>query len=450
MAAGKSTGKVFRNGAIEEKRRPRVVVLGGGFAGLNAAKELKRLPVDVTLVDRSNHNTFQPLLYQVALAMLSPSDVASPIRTTLRHARNVDVLLEEVTGVKIAAREVELSSGARLSYDYLIVATGSMKSFFGHPEWEQFAPGLKSIEDAVEIRRRVLLAFELAERQAVETGSHRPLDFVVVGGGPTGVELAGAIAEIAKYFMQQDFRHIDPQRARVVLIEGGPRILPSYPPDLTEKALQQLHRLGVAVHTSMVVEHIGPGTVKVKDGPEFHPAVTVWGAGVAASPVGAMLGVPLDKRKRVLVNDTLNPEGQPDLFVCGDLAVFLQDGKELPGVAQPALQMGAHAAKMIGQDLAGKPRDTFRYFDKGDMATIGRYAAVAKIKWPFKANWGGFKAWLTWLLVHLVFIIGFRNRIAVLTQWAWTYLFLSRGARLITGSSDLVGWRETENVRDQS
>ena len=450
MAAGKSTGKVFSNRAVEEKRRPRVVILGGGFAGLNAAKELAKSPVDVTVIDRSNHYTFQPLLYQVALAMLSPSDIASPIRTVLRRDANVDVLMEEVMGVDTAARQVELSSKARLEYDYLIAATGSTKSFFGHPEWEQYAPGLKSVEDAIEIRRRVLLAFELAERQAVETGSHRPLDFIVIGGGPTGVELAGAIAEIAKYFMKEDFRHIDPKRARVLLIEGGPRILPSYPPELSDKAVQQLKELGVAVHTGMMVEHIGPGIVKVKGGQEFQPVVTVWGAGVASSPVGAMLGVPLDKRKRVVVNETLNPEGQPDIFVCGDLAVFHQDGKELPGVAQPALQMGAHAAKMIGQDLAAKPRETFRYFDKGDMATIGRYSAVANIEWPFKARWGGFKAWMTWLLVHLVFIIGFRNRLAVLSQWAWTYLFLSRGARLITGSRELVGWKETESIRDPS
>ena len=448
MAAGRSTGKVFRNGAIEEKRRPRVVVLGGGFAGLNAAKALSKMPVDVTLIDKSNHHTFQPLLYQVALAMLAPSDIASPIRTVLRGAHNVDVLMEEVVSVDTAQRRIGTKSGTEVQYDYLIAATGSTKSYFGHKEWEEFAPGLKTVEDATEIRRRVLLAFELAERQAVETGSHRPLDFVVIGGGPTGVELAGAIAEIAKYFMEQDFRHIDPKKARVLLIEGGPRILPSYPPDLTEKAVKQLNHLGVHVRTGWMVEEIGAGVVKVKGQEPLHPVVTLWGAGVATSTVGAMLGVPLDKKKRVIVDKTLNPEGLTDLFVCGDLAVFQQDGKELPGVAQPALQMGTHAAVMIGQDLRGAPRQEFRYFDKGDMATIGRYSAVADIQWPFKAHWGGLPAWMTWLMVHLVFIIGFRNRVTVLFQWAWTYLFLSRGSRLITGSHELVGWKESEGLRD--
>ncbi len=448
MAAGKSTGKVFRNEAVEQKRRPRVVVLGGGFAGLNAAKGLSKLPVDVTLIDKSNHHTFQPLLYQVSLAMLAPSDIASPIRTVLRSAHNVDVLMEEVASIEPGTRRVKMHSGTEMQYDYLIVATGSTKSYFGHKEWEEFAPGLKTVEDATEIRRRVLLAFELAERQAVETGSHRPLDFVVIGGGPTGVELAGAIAEIAKYFMEQDFRHIDPKKARILLIEGGPRILPSYPPDLTEKAVKQLNHLGVHVRTGWMVEEISAGQVKVKGEEPLHPVVTLWGAGVASSPVGAMLGVPLDKKKRVIVDKTLNPEGLENVFVCGDLAVFQQDGKELPGVAQPALQMGTHAAKMIDQDLRGEPRREFHYFDKGDMATIGRYSAVADIQWPFKAHWGGLPAWMTWLMVHLVFIIGFRNRVTVLFQWAWTYLFLSRGSRLITGSAELVGWKEAEGVRD--
>jgi NADH dehydrogenase len=449
MAAGKSTGKIFSNAAIEEKRKPRVVILGGGFAGLNAAKKLAKMEVDVTLIDKSNHHTFQPLLYQVALAMLTPSDIASPIRTVLKNAANVDVLMEEVVSIDTAARRVGLkSSGVQVQYDYLIVATGSTKSYFGHNEWEQYAPGLKTVEDATEIRRRILLAFELAERQALETGSHRPLDFVVIGGGPTGVELAGAVAEIAKYFMERDFRHIDPKKARVLLIEGGPRILPSYPEDLTQKGVSQLNDLGVIVHTNERVEEIGAGFVKVDGGKQYHPVVTLWGAGVASSPVGEMLGVPLDKKKRVIVDETLNPEGLPEVFVCGDLAVFHQDGKELPGVAQPALQMGAHAAQMIGEDMARSTRHVFRYFDKGDMATIGRYSAVADIQWPFKAHWGGFPAWVTWLLVHLVFIISLRNRVAVLFQWAATYLFLSRGARLITGSQELPGWNETQQLRD--
>ncbi len=448
MAAGKSTGKVFTNQAIEEKRRPRVVILGGGFAGMNAAKALGKLPVDVTMIDKSNHHTFQPLLYQVALALLSPSDIATPIRTVLRKFRNVDVLMEEVESIDTEQRRVGLQDGPKVQYDYLIVATGSVKSYFGHNEWEQYAPGLKSVEDATEIRRRVLLAFELAERQALETGSHRPLNFVVIGGGSTGVELAGAVAEIARYFMSQDFRHIDPTKAKILLIEGGPRILPSYPEDLTEKGVKQLNRLGVEVRTNTMVEEITAGQVKLKGGEVLDAVVTLWGAGVASSPVGAMLGVPLDSKKKVIVDKTLNPDGIENVFVCGDMAVFVQDGNELPGVAQPALQMGAHAAKMIGQDLKRQPRQEFHYFDKGNMATIGRYSAVADIVWPFKAHWGGFPAWATWLLVHLVFIIDFRSRVSVLVQWAWTYLFLSRGSRLITGSRELVGWKENNSLRD--
>ncbi len=450
MAAGKSTGKVFKNEAIEEKRRPRVVILGGGFAGMKAAQALSKMPVDVTLIDKSNHYTFQPLLYQVALALLSPSDIASPIRMVLRKARNVDVLMEEVESVDTKQHRVGLKGGPTVHYDYLIVATGSMKSYFGHKEWEQYAPGLKTVEDATEIRRRVLLAFELAERQAVETGSHRPLNFVVIGGGPTGVELAGAVAEIAKYFMKQDFRHIDPAKAHILLIEGGPRILPSYPEDLTEKGVKQLNKLGVVVRTGVMVEEIGAGHVKLKGGERLDAVVTLWGAGVASSPVGAMLGVPLDKKHRPVVDKTLNPEGLSEVFVCGDLAGFIQNDKELPGVAQPALQMGEHAALMIKQDLQRKPRQEFHYFDKGDMATIGRYAAVADIRWPFKAHWGGLPAWGTWLLVHLVFIVGFRSRVTVMFQWAWTYLFLSRGSRLITGSHELVGWEDNAEVRDKA
>ncbi len=448
MAAGKSTGKVFKNRAVEEGRRPRVLILGGGFAGMNAAKALRKLPVDVTLVDKSNHHTFQPLLYQVALAMLSPADIASPIRHVLRGAKNIDVLMDGVESVDTAAQRVGLEGGAHLEYDYLIAATGSLKSYFGHPEWEQFAPGLKSVEDASEIRRRVLLAFELAEKQALETGSHRPLNFVVIGGGATGVELAGAIAEISKFFLEQDFRHIDPSKARILLMEGGPRILPTYTEDLSAKAVKQLEHLGVTVRTDYMVEEIGPGFVKVKDREQLDAVVTLWGAGVASSPVGAMLGAALDKRKRVVVNSTLNPEGLENIFVCGDLAGFIQDGKDLPGVAQPALQMGTHAAQMIADDLKRQPRREFRYFDKGDMATIGRYAAVADVRWPFKAHLGGLPAWLTWLGVHLVFIVGFRNQLAVLAQWAWTDLFQTRGSRLIMGSTELTGWKETEYVRD--
>ena len=435
--------------AIAEGRRPRVLVLGGGFAGLRAAKELAKLPVDVTLVDKSNHNTFQPLLYQVALAVLSPANIATPIRTALRKYENVEVIMDEATDFDLERRRVNMKNGSTLGYDYLILATGSTHSYFGHEEWESLAPGLKSIEDATEIRRRVLLAFELAERQALETGSHPPLNFVIVGGGPTGVELAGAIAEISKYFMGRDFRHIDPKLARIILVEGGKRILPSYPQDLTEKAIKQLNQLGVEVRAGEQVKDVQPGHVIVGEKNErIDTVVTLWGAGVAASPLGKLLGVKIDKKGCPIVNDTLNPEGHPEIFVCGDLAHFEQDGHQVPGVAQPALQMGAHAAKIIGEDLERRPRTAFRYFDKGDMATIGRYSAVADIKWPFKAHWGGFPAWLTWLMVHLVFIIDFRSRIQVLAQWGWTYLFYSRGARLITGSLELPGWHDLQQTQE--
>ncbi len=437
---------VFQVPATSEGRRPRVVVVGGGFAGITAAQSLGKLPVDVTLIDRSNHHTFQPLLYQVALAVLSPADIASPIRTVLRSKRNVDVLMDQVCGFDIDRRRLQLTSGAEVEYDYLIVAAGATHSYFGHDEWEKYAPGLKTIEDATEIRRRVLLAFELAERQVVETGAHPPLNFVVIGGGPTGVELAGAIAEISKYFLTQDFRHIDPRRSKVMLIEGSPRILASYPEDLSRKAVEQLNKLGVEVHTGKQVEQIKESYVLIKGGERIDSVVTLWGAGVAASPLGKLLGVETDKRGAVLVNQTLNPSGHPEIFVCGDLAHFEQDGKQLPGVAQPAMQMGRHAAEMIGQDLKRQPRTHFRYFDKGDMATIGRFSAVAKIEWPFKAHWGGFPAWMTWLMVHLVFIIGFRNRLAVLFQWGWTYLFYTRGSRLITGSQVLPGWDDQPGV----
>ncbi len=445
MATAKQAN-AYKAGAIAEGRRPRVVVIGGGFAGITAAKKLGDLPVDVTLIDRSNHHTFQPLLYQVALAVLSPADIATPIRTVLRSKHNVDVLLDEVQGFDTEQRRLQLASGAELQYDYLIVAAGATHSYFGHDEWERCAPGLKSIEDATEIRRRVLLAFELAERQVVETGKHPPLNFVVIGGGPTGVELAGAIAEISKYFLARDFRHIDPSQSKILLIEGGPRLLPSYPEDLTRKAVKQLENLGVEVRTSKQVEEIHASYVVVKGGERIDSIVTLWGAGVAASPLGKLLGVATDKRGAVLVNETLNPDGHPEIFVCGDLAHFEQDGKQVPGVAQPAMQMGRHAAKMIEQDLKSQPRTHFRYFDKGDMATIGRFSAVADIKWPFKAHWGGLPAWVTWLVVHLVFIIGFRNRVAVLFQWGWTYLFYTRGSRLITGSQVLPGWSEQPGV----
>ena len=435
-------------GAVPPAHRPRVVIVGAGFAGLNAAKGLRHLPVDVTVVDRSNHYTFQPLLYQVALAVLSPADIAQPIRSILRHQRNTQVLMDEVVGIDTSARHITLASGASLDYDYLVLATGATHSYFGHNEWEPLAPGLKTIEDAIEIRRRVLLAFELAERQMLEQGWHPPLNFVVIGAGPTGVELAGAISDIAQLYMRHDFRHIDPAKSRVLLLDSGPRVLAAYPDDLSAKAEATLKRLGIEVHTNTQVTAVGPGWVEAQ-GQRIDAAVTLWAAGVLASPLGKMLGAPpnvnpevkFDRRGCVVVDDKLNPPGLPQVFVLGDLAHFEQDGHQIPGVAQPAIQMGDHVAKMISADLAGKPRPAFRYFDKGDMATIGRMAAVAKVEWPFKAHMSGFPAWFTWVTIHIFFLIGFRNRLSVLLSWAWTYFTFTRGARLITGDQTLPGWR---------
>ena len=426
-------------------RRPRVVIVGGGFAGLHAAKGLADLPVDVTVLDRRNHHLFQPLLYQVALAVLSPAEIAQPIRTILRHQPNAEVLMDEVVGIDVSGRRVALASGSQMAYDYLVLATGATHSYFGNPEWAPLAPGLKTIEDAVEIRRRVLLAFELAERQMLEHGWHPPLNFVVVGGGPTGVELAGAISDIAQLFMRHDFRHIDPTKSRVLLLEGSPRVLATYPPDLSTKAEAALGKLGVEVHTNAQVTGIGPGWVEAKGeggSRRIDAAVTLWAAGVQASPLGKMLGAPVDRRGCVQVDDRLNPPGLAEVFVLGDLARLEQDGHQIPGVAQPAMQMGDHVAKMVAADLQDARRPAFRYFDKGDMATIGRMAAVAKVEWPFKAHMSGLPAWLTWITVHIFFLIGFRNRLSVFAAWVWTYFTFTRGARLITGDQRLPGWVE--------
>jgi NADH dehydrogenase len=423
--------------------RPRVMIIGGGFAGIHAAQGLRKLAVDVTLIDRRNHHTFQPLLYQVALAVLSPADIAQPIRGILRKQKNVEVVMDELAGIDRAAHEVVLTSGARIGFDYLILATGATHSYFGHDDWAQFAPGLKTIEDADEIRRRVLLAFELAERQMLEFGWYPQLNFVVIGGGPTGVELAGAISDIAHLYMKHDFHHIDPAQARVMLIEGSPRILGTYPESLSQKATETLKQLGVEVRTGVHVTDVGAGWVKVGE-EKIETVVTLWAAGVQASPVGKMLGAPLDHRGCVVVNDRLNPPEMPEVFVLGDLAHLEVDGKLIPGVAQPAMQMGDHVARMIAADLKGKERKAFHYFDKGDLATIGRMDAVARISWPFKANLSGFPAWVTWLVVHIFFMIGFRNRISVFAAWVWTYFTFTRGARLITGDQHLVGWQEQE------
>lgn len=434
----------------ERNVRPRVVIVGGGFAGINAAHRLAGKPVRVTLVDRRNHHTFQPLLYQVALAALSPGDIAQPIRGIFRNQSNLDVLMDEVVGINPETQSVHLRSGATLEYDYLVLASGSTHSYFGHEEWAHLAPGLKTVEDATEIRRRILLAFELAERQKLEHGSYPPLNFVIVGGGPTGVELAGAISDISRLYMRRNFRHIDPASAKVIVIEGAPRLLMAYPEDLSHKAKRELERLGVEVHTGVQVTDVQPGYV-VANGKKIESVVTLWAAGVQASPLGKMLGAPVDKRGSVFVDEYLNPPHWKNIFVCGDLAHAVENGRQLPGVAQPAMQMGAHAANEILSDMEGRPRRRFHYFDKGDMATIGRHSAVANVVWPFHAHMSGWPAWAAWLTVHIYFLIGFRNRILVLLQWMWMYLGFAAGPRLITGSQKLPGWAElTESTAPTS
>ena len=426
---------------MASKETPRVVVVGAGFGGLRAVRRLARYPVRVTLIDQKNHHTFQPLLYQVATAGLSPGEIAAPIRWIVRGRRKVEVLLGEVQDFDLQRRLVKLSD-LEIPYDYLIVAAGVSHAYFGHDEWEALAPGLKTIEDALEIRRRVLLAFELAERQAASGAGQMPLNFVVVGGGPTGVELAGTLAEIARRVLADEFVSIDPKTTRIILLEGGPRVLPSYPEDLSRSAEEQLRHLGVEVHTSTMVTGVEPGAVWM--GQTRLPAsVTLWAAGVAASPLGKKLGAPVDRAGRVLVHPDLSIPGHPEAFVIGDLA-SLQDehGKMLPGVAPVAMQEGVATADNIARDLQGEWRRPFHYFDKGSLATIGRAAAVAQFG---KVHISGFIAWLSWLFIHIFFLIGFRNRIIVMLQWAWSYVTFERGARLITGDTRLPGWEELQN-----
>ena len=429
---------------MNDKSRPRVVVVGAGFGGLNAAQKLARLPVQITVVDRKNHHTFQPLLYQVATAGLSPGEIAAPIRWILRAHSNIEVLLEEVREFNLNSRSV-VTNEAVLPYDYLIIAAGASHAYFGHPEWEPLAPGLKTIEDALEIRRRVLLAFELAERQALTGASNFPLNFVVVGAGPTGVELAGTLAEISRHALANEFRAINPARTRILLIEGGPRVLAAYSEDLSRKAEEQLKHLGVEVNTSHMVTRVEPGAVWVGDN-RIPASVILWAAGVAASPLGQKLGVPLDRAGRVIVRPDLSIPGHPEVFVIGDLA-SLQDehGKMLPGVAPVAIQQGKWVARTIARDLEHQPRRNFHYHDKGSLATIGRAAGVAQFP-GFSLS--GYFAWLAWLFVHIFFLIGFRNRLIVMIQWAWSYLTYERGARLITGSNQLPGWTEAERPKD--
>ena len=409
---------------------PRVVIIGGGFGGLYAARRFRRKPVDVTILDRRNHHVFQPLLYQVATAGLSPGDIASPIRWILRRQHNVEVLLAEVTSVDVAAKAVRLSDGGACAYDYLILAAGATHAYFGHDDWQTYAPGLKTLEDALQIRRRVLLAFETAEREMILDKRKAALTFVIVGGGPTGVELAGALAEIARQTLAQDFRRFDPRSARILLIEAGPSILSTFPEPLREAARRDLEHLGVEVKTGTPVTRISPHLVEA--GGQTIPAATVlWAAGVAASPLGRTLGVPVDRAGRVLVNPDLTIPGHAEVFVIGDLASLTgPDGKPYPGVAQVAIQMGAHAAHNIMRAVEGQPLRPFRYKDLGNMATIGRASAIADLP---AVQLKGLFGWLAWLFVHIFNLIGFRNRILVMIQWAWSYVTYQRAVRLITG-----------------
>lgn len=408
--------------------RPHVVIVGGGFGGLEAAKKLGKEAVRVTLIDRTNYHLFQPLLYQVATAALSPAEIAAPIRGILSDFSNTEVVLAEVRGINVAAKTVNIGD-REIAYDYLILATGARHSYFGHEEWEKVAPGLKSLEDAVEIRRRLLLAFEYAERVTDPAAKTAAMTFVIIGGGPTGVEMAGAIAEISRYTLAKDFRHIDPASARVILVEGEPRVLAGFPEDLSASALKQLQQLGVEVRTGVHAKNLADAGLEVGD--EFIPCrVKIWAAGNIASFVGKTMGVPVDKVGRVIVNDDLTIPGHPEVQVIGDLANFAHDGgKPLPGVSPVAMQQGRHAARNVLAMIDGRKPQRFRYWDKGSMATIGRNKAVADLNY---IHLSGLPAWIVWLFVHILFLVGFRNRIVVLTEWAWAYLTFNKGARLIT------------------
>ncbi len=414
--------------------RPHVVILGGGFGGLYAALRLKRAPVRVTLVDRHNHHLFQPLLYQVATATLSPSDIASPLRGVLGRY-GISVLLAEATGVDVHGKRLLLSDG-ELTYDFLIVATGATHSYFGRDEWARYAPGLKTIEDAVEIRRQLLLAFELAEREPDPVRRRELLTFVIIGGGATGVELAGALSEISHHALVRDFQNIDPSQARILLVEGAPHVLPTYPEKLSVQARKSLEKLGVEVRTGVRVTRIDEAGVYI--GEEHIPAHTkLWAAGVAASPLARSLGVELDRAGRVPVTPELTLPGRKDIFVVGDLALFQENGQPVPGVAPAAMQEGKHAARNILLQLQGKPMEPFSYWDRGMFSVIGRGSAVGIALERFKMS--GYLAWFAWLFVHVLFLIGFRSKVAVLVNWAYSYLAFRRSARIITGGVPLLG-----------
>jgi len=408
--------------------KPHVVIVGAGFGGLEAAKKLACKNVRVTVIDRTNYHLFQPLLYQVATAALSPADIAAPVRAVLSKCKNVEVILAEVQSVDVDAKKIK-TTDSEIGYDFLILATGARHSYFGHNEWEKLAPGLKSLEDAIELRRRLLMAFEYAEKITDEAARKAAMTFVIIGGGPTGVEMAGAIAEIARYTLAKDFRHIDPSQTRVILIEGEPRLLTAFPEDLSASALKQLIDLGVEVRTGARATALTEAGVKIGD--EFIPCrVKIWAAGNNASFVGKTLGSPVDRVGRVIVNDDLTIPGHAEVQVIGDLANFShQTGQPLPGVSPVAMQQGRHAARNILAMIEGRRPQRFRYWDKGSMATIGRNKAVADLN---LVHLSGLPAWLVWLFVHIIFLVGFRNRLAVLFQWAWAYFTFNKGARLIT------------------
>lgn len=413
--------------------KPRVVIIGGGFGGLYAAKTLANRAVDVILIDRNNHHTFQPLLYQVATTVLSPGQIAAPLRFILRRAKNIEVLLDEVKTISPDERAIALSSGETITYDYLVVAAGARHSYFGHDEWESNAPGLKTVDDATEIRRRILSAFELAEREAFLSGNHEPVNFAIVGGGPTGVELAGAIAGIARQVLVNDFREIDTTRARVMLFEGTDRLLGMFSPDLSDSAKRQLEALGVEVHLNSLVTQVESDRIKV--GSDWIPArVTVWATGVAASPLGKLLSSDVDRAGRVSVQPDLSLASHPEVFVIGDMASLVDTrGVRVPGLGGAAIQMGSLAAVNIIKSIVGQPRHSFTYKDKGSMATIGRNRAICQVG---KLHLSGLIAWLAWGLVHVMLLIGFRNRLFVLAEWIWSYITGQGGARLITGKSN--------------
>ncbi len=410
------------------EEKPHVFIVGAGFGGLEAAKKLACEDVRVTVIDRTNYHLFQPLLYQVATAALSPADIAAPVPAILSRWKNMEVILAEVESVDVAAKKIK-TTDMEIPYDFLILATGARHSYFGHNEWEKLAPGLKSLEDAIELRRRLLMAFEYAEKITDEAARKAAMTFVIIGGGPTGVEMAGAIAEIARYTLAKDFRHIDPSQARVILIEADPRLLASFPEDLSASAMKQLVDLGVEVRTSVRATNLTETGLQVGD--EFIPCrVKIWAAGNNASFVGKTLGVPIDRVGRVMVKDDLTIPGHPEVQVIGDLANFShQTGQPLPGVSPVAMQQGRHAAKNILRMIKNREPQRFRYWDKGSMATIGRNKAVADLNF---VHLSGLPAWLVWLFVHIIFLVGFRNRLAVLFQWAWAYFTFNAGARLIT------------------